>query len=130
MSQSIRTSCAALVIVLFGISALAHAQRVETPLVPKLDPAWEQLAESNGRFLTKDQQSLLHDMAFALAAAGGCPGFQIDRDAFDKAFEAFNTNDYMKAAPEAKRKFEYRIMFNLGRTAALYEAEGLLHPKE
>ena len=130
MSDSIRTSCATIVVALLGLSALAHAQRVETPLVPKLDPAWERLAESNARFLTKDQQSLLHDMGFALAAASGCPGFQIDRNAFDKAFEQFKTNDYMKLPPETKRKLEYRIMFNLGRTAALYDAEGLLHPRE
>jgi hypothetical protein len=101
-----------------------------TALVSKLDPAWQRLKQSNDQFLTEDQQTLLHDLAFAAATTGGCPGFTLDQDKFKQGFESLKTDDYMRLSAEDKRKREYRLMMNYGATVALYTAEGLLHPKE
>jgi hypothetical protein len=120
-----------LVVLLAGLAPVVRAQDPPPPAkASKLDPAWQRVAQSNSRFLTKDQQALLHDLAFAAAAAELCPGFRVDRDAFVKAFETFKTPEYMKLPPDNKRRLEYRLMVNFGALVALYHAEGLLHPKE
>jgi hypothetical protein len=119
-----------LVVLLAGLAPVSRAQDPPTARASKLDPAWQRVAQSNAKFLTKDQQALLHDLAFAAAAAELCPGFRVDRDAFVKAFEAFKTPEYMKLPPDKKRRLEYRLMVNFGALVALYHAEGLLHPKE
>lgn len=133
MTCSIRTRCAVVVVALAACSMTpVHAAQTRKPriLVSKLDPAWERLKQSNDKFLTEDQQTMLHDLAFAAAAVGGCPGFTLDRDKFKQGFEALKTDDYMKLPPDEKRKREYHLMMNYGATVALYTAEGLLHPKE
>jgi hypothetical protein len=132
MRWSIRTRCVVVVVALLSWltpSVDAKEQKLAT-LVPKLDPAWQRLKQSNDQFLTEDQQTLLHDLAFAAAAAGGCPGFTLDRDKFKQGFESLKTDDYMKLPADEKRKREYRLMMNYGAAVALYTAEGLLHPKE
>ena len=132
MKASIRIGCATVLVgVLACLTPAVHAQGERSPAqVSKLDPAWERLAASNAKFLNKDQQDLLDDLAYAAAVSGGCPGFQLDHDKFKQAFAAFKTDDYMKLPPDQKRKLEYRLMASFGATVALYWAEGLLHPKE
>jgi len=110
--------------------ATAQQRQQLRPLVSKLDPAWQRLAENNAKFLTTDQQELLDDLAFALAVGSGCPGFQVDKEKFRKGFEGFRTDDYMKQSADQKRQREYHLMMNFGATVALYTAEGLLHPQE
>ena len=132
MHGSIRTGWTA---ILVGLVACLAAQGVQAQdelprLVSKLDPAWQRLAANNAKFLTKDQQALLDDLAFAAAVSGGCPGFAIDKQKFEQGFRGFKTDDYMKLPPDEKRKLEYRLMTNYGATVALYTAEGLLRPKE
>ncbi len=132
MDASMRIGCTAIVVGLLGLpSQVAQAQGgLPKALVSRLDPAWDRLGQSNAKFLTLDQQALLDDLAFAAAVSGGCPGFAINQQAFEAGFKSFRTDDYMKAAPEEKRKREYHLMANYGATVALYTAEGLLHPKE
>jgi hypothetical protein len=131
MARSFRIRYAAVLVAMLARPALGASGPVEAPaLTSQLNPAWERLAQSNEKFLTKDQETLLHDLAFASAAAGGCPGFTIDRDKFKQGFENFKTDDYMKLPAEEKRKFDYRLMMNYGAAVALYTAEGLLHPKD
>lgn len=130
MNALIRRGCITLAAGLLACLAQAAGAQ-EEPLVSKLSPAWNRLALSNAKFLTKEQQVLLDDLAFAAAVAGGgCPDFQLDRKKFEDAFAGFKTDAYMKLAPEEKRRLEYRLMANYGATVALYGAEGLLHPKE
>ena len=117
-----------LAVLLGSLVSAAWAQENLPSLVPKLDPVWQGLARNNARFLSKDQQILLDDLGFAAAAADGCPGFVIDRNAFEQAFKSFRTDEYMKLSPELKRKFEYHLMMNFGATRALYAAEGYLNP--
>ncbi len=131
MTWPIRARCVGVVVALLVWQASsASSQERNRALASQLDPAWQRLAQSNDQFLSKDQESLLHDLAFAAAAAGGCPGFSLDRDKFEKGFESFKTDDYMKLPADQKRKREYRLMMNYGAAVALYTAEGLLHPKE
>ena len=131
MTWSFRVRYAAVLVALLSRPAPGASGPVEAPaLNSQLNPAWDRLAQSNDKFLTKDQEALLHDLAFASAAAGGCPGFTIDRDKFKQGFESFKTDDYMKLPAEEKRKFDYRLMMNYGAAVALYTAEGLLHPKQ
>lgn len=131
MAWLFRIRYAAVLIAMLAQPALCTSSPAEAPaLVSQLNPAWERLAKSNEKFLTKDQEALLHDLAFATAAAGGCPGFTIDREKFEQGFQGFKTDDYMKLPAEEKRKFDYRLMMNYGAATALYTAEGLLHPKD
>jgi hypothetical protein len=132
MDGSIRMGGIALVAgLLLGLARVAGAQDELPKMAPKLDPVWNRLAASNAKFLNQDQQVLLDDLAFATAvAAGGCPGFRLDRQKFEDAFRSFSTDDYMKQSPDEKRRREYRLMMNFGATVALYQAEGVLHPKE
>ncbi|HKA29801.1 MAG TPA: hypothetical protein VKH82_10515 [Candidatus Binatia bacterium] len=131
MTWSFRIRYAAVLVAMLARPAPCASGAVEAPaLVSQLNPAWERLAKSNEKFLTKDQEALLHDLAFATAAAGGCPGFTIDREKFEQGFQGFKTDDYMKLPAEEKRKFDYHLMMNHGAATALYTAEGLLHPKD
>lgn len=133
MTSSIRTRCAVVMVALAAcVPAPLHAAQKRAPriLVSQLDPAWERLKRSNDKFLTEDQQTLLHDLAFAAAAAGGCPGFALDQDKYKQGFEALKSDEYMKLPADEKRKREYHLMMNYGAAVALYTAEGLLHPKE
>jgi|SRR5262245_7157492 len=131
MTWSVRVRYVAVLVALLARPALGASGPAEAPaLNSQLNPAWDRLAKSNEKFLTKDQEALLHDLAFATAAAGGCPGFTIDRDKFKQGFESFKTDDYMKLPAEEKRKIDYRLMMNYGAAVALYTAEGLLHPKQ
>jgi hypothetical protein len=123
-------SATVVVALLVWLAPNVDAQQEAPALVSQLNPAWKRLDQSTGKFLTPDQETLLHDLAFASAAAGGCPGFTIDRDKFEQGFQGFKTDDYMKLPAEEKRKFDYRLMMNYGAATALYTAEGLLHPKE
>ncbi len=132
MDGSIRMGGIALVAgLLLGLARVAGAQDDLPRMAPKLDPVWNRLAVSNAKFLNRDQQALLDDLAFAAAvASGGCPGFQLDRQRFEDGFKSLRTDDYMKAPADEKRRREYRLMMNFGATVALYQAEGVLHPKE
>ena len=115
MTWSFRVRYAVVLVALLARPAAGASGPAEAPaLNSQLNPAWDRLAQSNDKFLTKDQEALLHDLAFATAAAGGCPGFTIDRDKFKQGFESFKTDDYMKLPAEEKRKFDYRLMMNYG----------------
>jgi len=122
MTRLFRIRYAAVLVAMLSQQALCASGPAEAPaLVSQLNPAWERLAKSNEKFLTKDQEALLHDLAFATAAAGGCPGFTIDREKFEQGFQGFKSDDYMKLPAEEKRKFDYRLMMNYG------AATGALH---
>jgi hypothetical protein len=114
---------------LAALTPAAFAQD-QLPAVPALNPAWERLAASNAKFLNRDQQVLLDDLAFATAMVEVCPGFKVDKEKFKQGFEGFRSDHYMKLPPEQKRIIEYRLMVNFGATVALYAAEGLMHPRQ
>ena len=128
--SSTRLRTTRIVLAALGCLASVASGQEGTPLVSKLDPAWDRLAQSNATFLTEEQQQLLNDLAFAAAASEVCKGFTVDRDAFKKGFDAFRSDRYMELPLEKRREFEYRLLVNFGATAALYTAEGLLYPKQ
>ncbi len=131
MTPATRIRTAGRLAVLIACLAPAASAQDEMPIVRFLNPAWQRLAESNAKFLTRDQQVLLDDLAFATAMVEVCrPAFKVNKDQFKAAFESFQSPEYMKLPPEQKRKIEYRLMFNFGATVALYTAEGLMHPRQ
>jgi hypothetical protein len=131
MNRAIRIAGAGLVLGAFlTVVPAAQATMEMQRFAARLDPAWARLAKSNAKFLTPEQAELLDDLAFAAAVADGCPGFKIDKDAFDQGFKALRTNDYMKLSADEKRSFEYKVMMSYGGASALYTAEGYLHPSQ
>jgi hypothetical protein len=130
MNRAVRIAGMGIVLGMLAAAPAARAAMEMTRFVTRLDPVWDQLARNNAKFLTSQQAELLDDMAFATAVAGGCPGFQVDKSAFEQGFASLRTNDYMKMAPDDKRIFEYKVMMAFGAASALYSAEGFLHPKE
>jgi hypothetical protein len=131
MHTSIRTGRIALLVGLLACVAQAARAQDELPsLTPQLDPVWQRLAANNAKFLSRDQQALLDDMAFAAAVAAGCPGFKVDREKMKQGFLGFRSDDYMKQSPEEKRRREYHLMMNFGATVTLYAVEGQMHPKQ
>src|SRR5262249_15754181 len=131
MTGSFRVRCAAILVAMLAWPALGAGGPGEArALNSQLKPARGSLEKNEEKILTNDQETLLQHVACASAAAGGCPGFTIDRDKFKQGFESFKTDDYMKLPAEEKRKFDYRLMMNYGAAVALYTAEGLLHPKQ
>ena len=91
-----------------------------TRFVTRLDPVWARLAKNNAKFLTAEQVELLDDMAFAAAVVGGCPGFQLDKTAFEQGFASLRSNEYMKLSATDKRTFEYKVMMAFGAASTLY----------
>jgi len=103
MNRAVRIAAAGLVLGLLGAVSVTHAAMEMQRFVSRLDPVWARLAKNNATFLTPQQAELLDDMAFAAAVAGGCPGFQLEKSAFEQGFASLRTNDYMKLSPNDKR---------------------------
>jgi hypothetical protein len=130
MNRAVRIAGVGLVLGMLVAVSAAQATMEMQRFVSRLDPVWARLAKGNAKFLTSQQAELLDDMAFASAVADGCPGFKVDKSAFDQGFASLRTNDYMKMSPDDKRTFEYRVMMAFGAASALYTAEGYLHPSQ
>ena len=91
----------------------------------ELEPAWDVVASKVAQLVGEMRQRQLIDLAYASVGANVC-GFALKRDAFQKAFDVFQDNEY-RGMPEPQRKqYEQHLLIHYGTFVGLLTAEALL----
>ena len=91
----------------------------------ELEPAWDIVAQKVVKLVGEERQHRMIDLAYASVGANVC-GIALKRNAFEKAFEAFEDDAY-RTMPEPQRKqYEQHLLVHYGTFVGLLTAEALL----